>query len=230
MAFWKFITSEDGAVTVDWVVLSGGIVGVGIAVVSTVSGGIEDLAGDIRTTLVNQEITTRFTEFAAQQLLALDFTGAGIGAWTGGVAADKGGSLGELLMVGPGATAELALQVPPGANQAVFTFDLIGGDSLDSETATVMINGQPVTIGTGNFGTISFENADVPGVTVTTAVQSHGSQLGGRYDNGWNDSVTTVSITLDNPGTNVTLGVMSGANQSTNDEYFGIDNLTVDAS
>jgi biotin carboxyl carrier protein len=69
---------------------------------------------DIRTTLVNYEITTRFTQFAAQQMLALDFTGAGIGAWTGGVAADKGGSLGELLMVGPGATAELALRGAPG--------------------------------------------------------------------------------------------------------------------
>jgi hypothetical protein len=50
----------------------------------------------------------------------------------------------SMLMVGPGGTAELRLDVPPGANQAVFTFDLIGGDSLDSETATMMINGQPV--------------------------------------------------------------------------------------
>lgn len=229
MAFWKFMKSESGAVTVDWVVMSGGIVGVGIAVTSTVSGGMEDLAGDIRTTLVNQEISTRFTEFAARQLASLDFTGAGIGAWTGGVAADKGGSLGELLMVGPGGTAELEMQIPPGANQAVFTFDLIGGDSLDNETATIMINGQPVTVGTGNFGDISFANADVPGITVSTAVQSTGSQLGGRQDSGWNDSVTTVSITVDNPRPTMTLGVMSGANQSTNDEYFGIDNVSVDA-
>jgi hypothetical protein len=121
--------------------------------------------------------------------------------------------------------------VPPGANQAVFTFDLIGGDSLDSETATVMINGQPVTIGTGNFGTISFENADVPGVTVeTTAVQSQGSNWAGRYDNGWNDSVTTVSITVDNPGTQRDARGHVRRQSATNDEFFGIDNLTVDAS
>jgi hypothetical protein len=82
-------------------------------------------------------------------------------------------------MIGPGGLAELTLDVPDGASQAVFTFDLIGGDSLDSETATVMINGQPVTIATGNHGEISFADAVCPGMTVKPRSSRRAQQLGG---------------------------------------------------
>lgn len=40
----KFIEAEDGAVTVDWVVLTAAIVGLGIAVITTVSQGAVDHA------------------------------------------------------------------------------------------------------------------------------------------------------------------------------------------
>jgi Flp pilus assembly pilin Flp len=46
-----FAKSESGAVTVDWVVLTAAIVGLGLAVMAVVSGGVEDLAGDIDTQL-----------------------------------------------------------------------------------------------------------------------------------------------------------------------------------
>ena len=45
--FKKFRTQEDGAVTVDWVVLTAAIVGLGVAVMTTVRGGTEGLAGKI---------------------------------------------------------------------------------------------------------------------------------------------------------------------------------------
>jgi len=47
----RFLNKEDGAVTVDWVVLTAAVVGLGVAVLSTVSGGATDLAGDINTTV-----------------------------------------------------------------------------------------------------------------------------------------------------------------------------------
>ena len=53
-----FAKDEDGAVTVDWVVLTGAIVGLGIAVLSTVSGGATDLAGDIDGELESMTIAT----------------------------------------------------------------------------------------------------------------------------------------------------------------------------
>ena len=43
----SFRKDEDGAVTVDWVVLTAAIVGLGIAVLAAVSGGVEDLSKDI---------------------------------------------------------------------------------------------------------------------------------------------------------------------------------------
>ena len=46
-----FRNDEDGAVTVDWVVLTAAIVGLGVAVMASVKGGSEDLAGDISSKL-----------------------------------------------------------------------------------------------------------------------------------------------------------------------------------
>ena len=42
-----FTRDEDGAVTVDWVVLTAAIVGLGIAVLTSVSSGTTGLAGKI---------------------------------------------------------------------------------------------------------------------------------------------------------------------------------------
>ncbi len=52
MNFFKtFSKDEDGAVTVDWVVLTAAVVGLGIAAISTVRGGIDSMAGDISSSL-----------------------------------------------------------------------------------------------------------------------------------------------------------------------------------
>ncbi len=56
----SFRSDEDGAVTVDWVVLTAAIVGLGIAVLAAVSGGVEDLSEDISSQLEAQTIKTTF--------------------------------------------------------------------------------------------------------------------------------------------------------------------------
>ncbi|SHJ13794.1 Flp family type IVb pilin [Wenxinia saemankumensis] len=53
-----FARDEDGAVTVDWVVLTAAIVGLGIAVLASVRSGATDLAGEIQTELTNADITS----------------------------------------------------------------------------------------------------------------------------------------------------------------------------
>ncbi len=52
-----FHADEDGAVTVDWVVLTAAIVGLGIAVLTTVRTGSEDLAGAIGADLTASSLT-----------------------------------------------------------------------------------------------------------------------------------------------------------------------------
>ncbi|MCG7493186.1 Flp family type IVb pilin [Thalassobius sp. Cn5-15] len=47
----NFRKDEDGAVTVDWVVLTAAIVGLGIAAVTTVSNGIDTAATSLVTDL-----------------------------------------------------------------------------------------------------------------------------------------------------------------------------------
>ncbi len=58
--FMNFAKDESGAVTVDWVVLTAAIVGLGIAVMASVSDGLEDLSGDIEGQLTSQGISTTF--------------------------------------------------------------------------------------------------------------------------------------------------------------------------
>ncbi len=58
--FKSFRSEEDGAVTVDWVVLTAAIVGLGIATLAAVSNGVDDLSGDIEDQLTKQAISTTF--------------------------------------------------------------------------------------------------------------------------------------------------------------------------
>ena len=66
--FKEFLNDESGAVTVDWVVLTAAIVGLGIAVLSSVGGGTTELAGKISSSLSAGEVrslTGLATEFGS---------------------------------------------------------------------------------------------------------------------------------------------------------------------
>ena len=54
----NFKNDEDGAVTVDWVVLTAAIVGLGIAVLTSVSGGTTSLADKISSELATMTVAT----------------------------------------------------------------------------------------------------------------------------------------------------------------------------
>ena len=58
--FNAFLKDESGAVTVDWVVLTAAIVGLGIAIMTTVGGGTQDLADVVSTHLSSEGITTSY--------------------------------------------------------------------------------------------------------------------------------------------------------------------------
>ena len=52
----KFRKDEEGAVTVDWVVLTAAVVGLGVAGVASVSDGVDALAGKIESGVTNSDI------------------------------------------------------------------------------------------------------------------------------------------------------------------------------
>ncbi|HID67604.1 MAG TPA: hypothetical protein EYP31_04965 [Roseibacterium sp.] len=53
MPFKHFLQSETGAVTVDWVVLTAAVVGLGLAAMAVVSNGVGDLSNDITVELAS---------------------------------------------------------------------------------------------------------------------------------------------------------------------------------
>ena len=53
-----FRADEDGAVTVDWVVLTAAIVGLGIAVLAAVKTGTVNMATDIGTNMDDAKVPT----------------------------------------------------------------------------------------------------------------------------------------------------------------------------
>jgi Flp pilus assembly pilin Flp len=60
--FNAFLKDESGAVTVDWVVLTAAIVGLGIAVLTSVGNGTTTLANTVSTELA----TTEIVDFTAE--------------------------------------------------------------------------------------------------------------------------------------------------------------------
>jgi Flp pilus assembly pilin Flp len=54
--FKSFANDESGAVTVDWVVLTAAIVGLGVLVFEAVKPGIETLAGKISAEVAGQQV------------------------------------------------------------------------------------------------------------------------------------------------------------------------------
>lgn len=55
-----FRGDETGAVTVDWVVLTAAIIGLGIAALGAIKGGIASLSGSINNYLSSQSIASTF--------------------------------------------------------------------------------------------------------------------------------------------------------------------------
>ncbi|SLN37386.1 hypothetical protein PSA7680_01799 [Pseudoruegeria aquimaris] len=68
--FNKFAKDESGAVTVDWVVLTAALVGLAIAVLSTVATGVDN---------VNDDLTASFTSGQTFSTQGDGVTGATIG-------------------------------------------------------------------------------------------------------------------------------------------------------
>ena len=56
--FKNFAANESGAVTVDWVVLTAAIVGLGLAVITSVRTGVTNLGTDISNSLTSASVAT----------------------------------------------------------------------------------------------------------------------------------------------------------------------------
>lgn len=215
-----FVQDETAAVTVDWVVLTSALVGLGLAATAVVSGGVENLSNDTAQELADTSIRTRFAGIT--QLFASGFSD-GRGGFTGGSLVNASG-FGEVLQIGQGETVERSFDIPIGAGEATFEFDLIAADDFDGDTATVYVNGQAVSFYTDDNGTVTVTDGGVSGVSVSVNQQYTDANNGGGS---LGDSRASYAITVTDPGSTVTLGVSSNATAGASNEYFAIDDVSV---
>ncbi len=136
----KFYKDESGAVTVDWVVLTAAIVGIAIAVISVISGGVEDASQGI-----NEEL-----------IVASNFTFGGDTNWAGDyipISAQHGASWGDGGLDNEGRTwaentydnwSALDDATLIGQHQANLA-GLAGGSNDDLYTDYIAVSGQILT-------------------------------------------------------------------------------------
>lgn len=228
----RFLADETGAVSIDFVPLTAVIVGLGVATAGVVSGGIGGLSNSI-VSFLNSDAWDLYSN-GSLSLASGDFAAGDAAGWVGGAVTDMAGELGELLVLGPGESTSFTFAVPAGADSATVSFDLIAGDSLDNsakwgtDTATITLNGVTVATATPGGQGATFDIPQGDGTTVTASVTTPKSSLGGKSH--WKDAVTTVSITTTSPGSAVTVGVTSNANQSIGDEFWGVDNFSASST
>jgi Flp pilus assembly pilin Flp len=222
--FWK---AEAGAIAVDWTVLTGALVGLGIATIAIVSNGTETVSTGISDTLAGIILE-------AEDFLYLSGFDDGPGDWLNGIVTD-GGALGALLGpfggTGGGIGTSKTFDIPPGTETATFTFDMVAIDSWDSEEFIVFVDGAPAA-------SLRFQHdsEDLAGQWVSDnpafsfEVLDVGTRQHSGYNGDWTDQVATVRLGVSNPGATVTLGFGATLNQGLEDESFGIDNVSLQVS
>ena len=213
MKYKLFIKGEDGAITADWTVVTASVVGLGAVAALVVAGGVGNMSSAIGTSMS--------TLAQGEQ----DFTD-NMGGWANGRLRAFNEEFGNVLEIGQGDSIFTTIPVPATATQATLSFDLIAGDSLDGEPANFTINGQNVLTATGQWRRdpmLSFESAGIPGVSVSTQMITGNQDLGGQAR--WPDGVARVTITVDDPSSELEFGISSSSNQSVEDEYYAIDNF-----
>lgn len=141
MNFSTFLTSESGAVTVDWVVLSAAMVGLGLAATATVRSGTQATTNEIDRILRGNIIQTSFlapgivSDFA-DSIDGWAFTGNMASAaieWSGEAGSDGTPGFLKFTDGGRGGAAYLGMSTPYVGDQS----DLMGGSiSFDMQMAS----------------------------------------------------------------------------------------------
>ncbi|WP_340242208.1 Flp family type IVb pilin [Roseobacter sp. HKCCA2468] len=224
----RFLRDETGAVTVDYVVLSGALTGVGVTTAAAVSGGVNTLAQNIASELMGTSAQT-------QNILASDgFAGGDRAGWTGGTVMDID-QFGELLVMAAGETMTRTAEIPEGTEQVTFSFDVASGDTVDLETAFFYLNDElithlnsqsrPTDSEETNLAFLGNDGGTPAGFSARYETIRINENIGG--DPYWKDSITRVYLTMDNPPPEVTFAMTNNLNESIDNEFYGLDNFEV---
>ncbi|AMK10994.1 VCBS domain-containing protein [Pseudodesulfovibrio indicus] len=170
----------------------------------------------------------------------------GASGWTDNTVTETSGAFTDFLgRFGKGDATEKTFEVAEGADKATIEFDVYEIDSwtLSNNTSwgydvlTFTVNGNNVDIplerslrddstidNTDRSGTITVDGTVIHWTfsAVTDGTQNLGFA-------GYEDQIHHVTITVENPGDTITLGLGSNLNEPLNNESFGIDNVAVNS-
>lgn len=219
-----FLTEERGAVSVDWVVLTGAVVALGLAATAVVSSGIENLSGDVAAEMGIITPNSRFSSTAQ----GMGFEG-GLGTWRGGVLAYDDG-FGNVLRGGqaPGQAAVNTFDLEGDKAYAVIAFDMHAIDSWDGESFQVYVDNEVVATASFRFsedGAVETWVSDNPDYTFSMETTTDRADYG--FSGDWTDQSHRMQVTVANPGNQVTVGFGSTLDQGIDDESWAVDNLSI---
>ncbi|GIT90629.1 hypothetical protein JANAI62_10840 [Jannaschia pagri] len=235
--FTSFLSSCQGAVTVDYVVLTAAASGVAIAASGVLKEGYRALS-----VTVTGELSGSTTETVG--LSYNDGFDNGSGDWIGGHVTDMGDQIG--LVLGPlggsgdNASVKRDFELTDGIESTTIAFDLYAMDShdvSDGDHGAIFLGDTEIGRVIKNGDTTTFVSNNVANVEVESTLVQTDVQLGGFVGNQswWRDSQMALSITVTDPtsfpgsSSNVlSFEFQANLNQDTGDESFLIDNFSID--
>jgi len=249
-----FLAQESGAVTVDWVVVTAAVVGLGLSSVAAVRSGTASMGEDINASLTNASVSP-LRWLSSIQTVSQSFANGNFDGWNANQTTSYG-VWGTALGPFGGETRNNPLTVGvslgAGASNALVEFDLIIGDSWDGlggpnnsvappegDRVLFQINGQ--TISAEAFVHSQNHAGYAPGIfdERRTSVQIDGAtynlslrpmdlptgSTGG--DAQYEDQRWRVALEAVDAPQNFTLGYASTSRQAVGNESFSIGNFSV---
>jgi Flp pilus assembly pilin Flp len=249
----SFMKDEEGAVTVDWTVMTAAIVGLGLASAAAVSTGAVNLGNDVESSLSGASVSGLRWAFA-RELVSQNFADGNFAGWSRGIATTFG-AWGPML--GPFGNETFSnpltydVRLPEGMSNARISFDLVIGDSWDGVAAPdnpwtnalgdslrFIVDGQVIAgehfvfrdnhpgYQDGMFAERR-ATAQIGESTFNVVLTPRDAPIANVGGSGWNDQRWSVQIEAVNAPQDFQLGFSSTANQSGPDESFGIQNFNI---
>lgn len=253
-SFHHYLHSETGAVTTDFVVLTGGVVGLGMATMAVVSGGVQSLSGDIAGHLSG--ISVPGVIFSS--IIHEDFED-GFGNWNVQISAHEdpllNGVLGPFFDQSGEPVLLRDLYFVDGTEYAVLEFDLtavgrweanddmrffVNGELIDAtrlqgaSIQSVLSDDSDETQVAYQFverttttGQVVDERIDIANATLENGATTTRDAIRSNVNQ---QSEYTVQVVIRNPGTDMQFGVGRNGRSPYPGEAWAIDEFHVEAS